>query len=234
MLQNTRQTGQIFYPLDYLISSVLKHKQMKSVQKYYNIISVAVIAALVVILLLLGKCRGGVIGDTVTKHKIDTVTQVKTEVRIKRDTLTEYISVNYPQYSVPFPVYVDKTDTTVKVYVDSLVDSNLTFRYSARVRGQLLSFTPSYTLPKRTLLERQDSIVYIKQTIKETIEKYRAGFYIGGGAGYNVNSRRVEAFGGAALTIKQGFLIGYDFDFLNNAHRVTLKYRVYPISKKPK
>lgn len=185
----------------------------------------------IIILLMVQKCNRNNGAGNLPAGVIstDTVVKTKVEYRIKKDTLYVVKYRDIKPKPIPEPVYIDKTDSTIRQYNDSFTTPDLTLFYEARTRGELLGLKPSYRLKSQKIIEYRDSIYYTTKTI--TTIKERGGLFVGLTVGFSVKTKKPEAGVNLMFTTKKGLSVGYSYMIYSNAHYATVMYRVFPRNK---
>jgi len=148
-----------------------------------------------------------------------------------RDTVyidsTIYVTVEIPK---PVTRYVTKYDTVVQtdiIYVDTSAytanyyEDSITVDYGkitwyAATEGRLLALDAKYTGRTRTVTEYKTEIVH----------KYKTGLYVTSGIGYNFADNATADIGLSIIT-KKGKIYGYEYDFLNNFHKIKTGLRLF-------
>ncbi|MGH1338732.1 MAG: hypothetical protein ACRBFS_21640 [Aureispira sp.] len=121
---------------------------------------------------------------------------------------------------------VDTTeDLPAHLYRDSIEDANQTIYTSVTVRGELLASQTSYQLKIPTVVTKT-----IETT--KTIQKPISSLVLTGGVGVtHQNTMNVAA--GLQFTSAKGWIVGYEYDFVHQAHEVKLGLPIYQF-KPPK
>ena len=169
---------------------------------------------MVIILLLLKDCKP--VGK-INTSKIDTVTVMKSDtIYPKPDTIEIPITRLRIVKSIPDTVHTEVCKL-IRIYQDSLVDSNIAFYYTDVVKGMILDKHMSYKL--KVPLRITDS-VFVTTTKTETINKQpKVTLFAGISVGGNKNTFN-SAGPFVSLQLKNN-LIGYNYNALQNTHNIS-------------
>lgn len=199
-------------------------------QKKYNIVSALVMAALLAALLFSKSCSteaaSGFIREVIGLSGSQPVVRTKIKIDTVRDTIYRD-SVRIVDRPVPVPeyVYIDSSLAggsydSVRVYVDTLTDSDVRLIYEAMVGGVLGDIDFSYEIIRP---------LQVNHTITERIVryKYNDGFYLGSALLYGQNTDKLSLGLSASYQFKSSTTLGYSYLPFSKYHMLSVRKRVF-------
>ena len=112
--------------------------------------------------------------------------------------------------------YIDTSAYTANYYEDSIDVETGKIRWYAATEGRLLALDAEYKGITRKVIEYR--------TKKEQV--YKTGLYVTSGIGYNFTNNATADIGLSIIT-KKGKIYGYEYDFLNNFHKIKTGLRLF-------
>ena len=193
---------------------------MENIKLYLHYIIHILLAAALVLLLLVRPC--------VTVNVPDQPEPVTSLDTVYRDSII-YVSVPIPQpvekivtqYDTIYRdnvIYVDTSQYTANYYSDSIDTEYGKIRWYAATTGLLLGLEAQYDGRVKEVIQYRDRIV--------TERKFKTGVYLTSGIGYNFTDNATADIGLSLMT-KRGKIFGYEYDFLNNFHKIKTGLRLF-------
>ena len=192
---------------------------MDNLKIYGHYIIHILLAAAIVILLLIRPCIKVNVPDSqpVTLHDTiykDSIIYVSAPIpKPVTKILTRYDTIYRDSV-----VYVDSSQYTANYYVDSIYTEYGKIRWHAATTGLLLALDAEYDGKVKTVIEYRDRII--------TEKNYKTGLYLTSGIGYNFADNATADIGISLMT-KRGKIFGYEYDFLNNFHKIKTGLRLF-------
>ena len=192
---------------------------MDSLKIYGHYIIHILLAAAIVILLLIRPCIKVIVPDSepVTVH--DTI--YKDSIIYVNAPIPKPVTKVVTRYDTIYRdnvIYVDSSQYTANYYTDSIYTEYGKIRWHAATTGLLLALDAEYDGKVKTVIEYRDRII-----IKTN---YKTGLYLTSGIGYNFADNATADIGVSLIT-KKGKIFGYEYDFLNNFHKIKTGLRLF-------
>lgn len=191
---------------------------MENIKLYLHYIIHVLLAAAIVLLLLVKPCvkvnvptapDRPIIHDTVY---LDSIIYVSVPIP---QPITKLVTIFDTVYQDNI-IYVDTSSYKANYYQDSIDTQHGIIRWYAATTGLLLGLDAEYEGQIREIVKYKD---------RETI-KYKTGLYLTSGIGYNFDSNASADIGLSIMT-KKGRIYGYEYDFLNNFHKIKTGLRLF-------
>lgn len=192
---------------------------MDNLKIYGHYIIHILLAASIVILILVRPCVNVNLPDSqpVTVHDTiykDSIIYVSAPIpKPVTKILTRYDTIYRDSV-----VYVDSSQYTASYYADSIYTEYGKIRWHAATTGLLLALDAEYDGKVKTVIEYRDRII-----IKTN---YKTGLYLTSGIGYNFEDNATADIGVSLIT-KKGKIFGYEYDFLNNFHKIKTGLKLF-------